>query len=225
MGKIESYQYHQFLKDHELYTESFDKTQADLKFCSYNKSKSLNFEGFWRVLFELALNKYPWEKNRSIALPYFIRHWVFSKKFYEKEKKYEKVLDELFSSEVQEYLNSSKEMEYYSQFFSNNSKKIDVDDKTKEVIDLRLATKISIDLRVIPDLILMINFVKLFKLVQTDLDSLSKVSHKDYLDKEEFKKLIAAVGIFAYSEEETLKAKFPKSVQKVVSIMSLYTKE
>lgn len=46
MGKIESYQYHQFLKDHELYTEKFDKTQADLKFCSYNKSKSLNFEGF-----------------------------------------------------------------------------------------------------------------------------------------------------------------------------------
>jgi hypothetical protein len=45
------------------------------------------------------------------------------------------------------------------------------------------------------------------------------------LDKNEFKHLIAAVGIFAYSEDETLKERFPKSSQKAASIMKIYTKE
>lgn len=54
---------------------------------------------------------------------------------------------------------------------------------------------------------------------------MGKASHNDYLEKDEFKDLIAAVGILSYSEDPKLKATFPKSVQKVASIMKLYTKE
>ena len=46
MGKIESYQFHLFLKDHELYTEDMDRTQANLKFFQNNNTKSINFEAF-----------------------------------------------------------------------------------------------------------------------------------------------------------------------------------
>lgn len=116
-------------------------------------------------MFELALEKYPWEKNRSIALPYFVRHAIFSKKFYEKGK-FDKVMDELYSREVQDLLSNKKKMEYFSKFFDDNCKRDKFDDKVKDVIDLKLATKLSIDFGVIPDLISKVFFVKLFKLVQ-----------------------------------------------------------
>jgi len=223
MGKIESYQFHLFMKDHDLYTDVLDRTQANLKFFAANKSKSISFESFCRILFELALDKYPWEKNRSIALSQFVRHYVFSKKFYEKEKKFEKVLDELYSPEVQDLLNNKKKMELYNRFFDDNSKKRTLSDgTTKDVIDIKQAAKITIDLSIIPDIISKIHFIKLFKLVQKDLDVLDKAHHNDYLEKNEFKELIAAVGIHAYTEDETLKVKFPKSEQKVASVLKLF---
>jgi hypothetical protein len=163
MGKIESYQFHLFMKDHDLYTEKLDRTQANLKFFACNKTKSINFEAFCRILCELALEKYPWEKNRSIALRQFVKHYVFSKKFYEKEKKFEKVLDEIYSPDVQDYLTNKKKMEYYSRFFDDNCKRDRFEDEVKDVIDLKQATKLSIDLGVIPDLISKVNFIKLFK--------------------------------------------------------------
>lgn len=234
MGKIESYQFHLFMKDHDLYTEEMDRLQSDLKFFTANKSKSINFEGFCRILFELARDKYPWEKNRSVSLPYFVRHHIFSKKFYEKEKKFEKVLDEVYSPEVQDLLNDKKKMEIYDRFFDENSKRINFGDYIKDVIDLKITSKLAIDISVVPDLISKTHFVKLFKLVQKDSDAYFKNKqsyntksagshkHRDYLDKNEFKELIAAVGIHAYTEDESLKARFPKSEQKVESMFKLF---
>ena len=77
MGKIESYQFHCFMKDHDLYTDKLNRTQANLKFFAANKSKSVTFEGFSRILIDLALIKYPWEKNRSVAFPHFVKHYIF----------------------------------------------------------------------------------------------------------------------------------------------------
>lgn len=163
IGKIESYQFHLFMKDHDLYTEKLDRTQANLKFFACNKTKSINFDAFCRILYELALDKYEWEKNRSVTFRQFIKHSVFSKKFYDKEKKFEKVLDELYSPEVQDLLRNKKKMEYYDRFFDTNSKKENVDGETKDIIDLKTATKLSIDLSIIPDVISKVNFIKIFK--------------------------------------------------------------
>jgi hypothetical protein len=224
MGKIESYQFHLFLKDHDLYTENMDRTSASLKFFKGNTSKSIHFESFCKILTDLSIEKYPWEHNKSVALRQFVKHSVFSKKFFEKERRFEKVLDELYSADVQELLNDRKKMAYLRDLFDVNSKKFSEEGKTIDVIDLIGATKISIDLGVIPDLISKFNFVKLFKIVQpSEMNVSSKAKNKDYLIFDEFKHLVAATGVFSYTNE-VLKAKFPKAVQKVVSIMKLYTK-
>jgi hypothetical protein len=226
MGKIESYQFHLFMKDHDLYTEKMDRAQSNLKFFACNKTKSITFEGFCRILGELALEMFTWEKNRSLALRQFVKHSIFSKKFYEKEKKFERVLDELYTPDVQDFLRNKKKMEYFNRFFDENSKRDKFDDQVKDVIDLKQATKISIDCSVIPDLISKVNLVKLFKLWQQgEILAPYRAQHRDYLDKDEFKNLIAAIGILSYSEDESLKARFPKSSQKVASVMKLYTKE
>lgn len=241
MGKIESYQFHLFLKDHGLYSEDMDRTSATLKFFKGNTSKSINFESFCRILTDLSIEKYPWEHNKSVAFRQFVKHSVFSKKFYEKEKVFEKVLDELYSPDVQDLLNDKKQMAYLRDLFDVNSKKVHEDGKTIDVVDLIAANKISINISVIPDLISKLNFVKLFKIVQpSEMNLLSKSKNRDYLTFDEFKHLIAATGIFSYRFsdgkfklisnyltiiDEILKAKFPKAVQTVVSIMKLYTKQ
>jgi hypothetical protein len=226
MGKIESYQFHLFMKDHDLYTPKLDRTQSNLKFFACNKTKSITFEGFCRIICELALEKYPWEKNRSVVFRQFVKHSVFSKRFYEKEKKFEKVLDELYTPQVQDFLTNKKKMEYFNRFFDNNCKRDTFDSEVKDTIDLVQGTKISIELSIIPDLISKVNFVKLFKFCQQgEILKPYKAQHRDYLTREEFRNLIASIGIFSYSEDESLKEKFPLSVQRAVSVMKLYTKE
>lgn len=152
MGKIESYQFHLFLKDHDLYHDGMNRTQANLILkkvgCStsnteaQNNAKSINFESFCKILTDFALKKYPWEKNKSIALRQFVKHSIFSKKFFEKEKKFEKVLDELYSPGVQDFLGDKKKMVYYYELFNNNSKEILIEDKSMQVIDLIQANKL-----------------------------------------------------------------------------------
>lgn len=199
MGKIESYQFHLFLKDHDLYTGDMDRTSASLKFFKGNTSKSINFESFCRILTDLSIEKYPWEHNKSVAFRQFVKHSVFSKKFYEKEKVFEKVLDELYSPDVQDLLNDRKQMTFLRDLFDVNSKKVNEDGKTIDVVDLIAANKISINISVIPDLISKLNFVKLFKIVQpSEMNLLSKSKNKDYLTFDEFKHLIAATGIYSY---------------------------
>ena len=116
-------------------------------------------------------------------------------------------------------------MEYFYELFENNCKEIHVGDKTIKVVDLIQATKLSIDLGIIPDVISKFNFVKLFKFCQpSEINLSSKAQYRDYLTQDEYKYLLASVGIFSYNEDETLKSKFPRSEQKVISIMKLYTK-
>ncbi|CAI2365487.1 unnamed protein product [Moneuplotes crassus] len=248
MGKIESYQFHLFLKDHDLYTEQMDRTQATLKLKKAasnsapsdsngaSNSKSANFEGFCQILYDLALAKYPWEKNKSLAFRQYVKHSVFSKKFTEKEKKFEKVLDELYSPGVQDYLADKKKMVYYVELFENNCKEIHADGKTVKVIDIIQANKLSIDLGIIPDVISKLNFVKLFKFCQPSENSLSsRAKYREYLLEEEFKHLIAAIGIFVFNQDAELKNKYHeskkhsssklKSEQKAAAVMKQYTKE
>ena len=112
-------------------------------------------------------------------------------------------------------------MELYDRFFEDNSKRKDFSDRTIDIIDLTQATKIAIEYTVVPDLISKVDFVKIFKLIQEDLDELDKKQHRDYLDHNEFKKFLAAVGIHAYTEDERLNEKFPTSESKVLSFFKV----
>lgn len=223
IGRMESFQFHLFLNHHDLYTEEIDRTKINIIFSkNTGNTKNVNFMQFCQVLTDLALINYTWETNHSLAFAHYIRTTILSKQYFKSLEQFEFVLDKVESYLVHELLNQKNED--YEQYFLNNAKDNRREGCSPEQgIDILAINKISIDRGIVPQLISKPDFVRLFKLTQKEFMDHDKKTRNEWLNLEQCKRFMAAVGIYAFSMDENLDKKYPSAKDKAGAAIALLT--
>ena len=93
---------------------------------------------------ELALERHPWEKNRSIALQHYVRENVLNKKYYEKIARFDRVMDILQFEDVSKFMAKEKNTPDYNTFFEKHAQNATVNGKTIGVIKTHVAITLGI---------------------------------------------------------------------------------
>lgn len=131
-------------------------------------------------------------------------------------------MDELQTPEMISFV--EKQTKATREFFKGISKGVTVGGKLAQVQDITQATKFAIKKGIVPDLVQKPAFVKLFKNVQLERDMFADDSHKEYLDGEEWVRLMSVVGILAFKMDPDLTKRLPTSVDKAGFLLQLVQK-
>ena len=135
------------MKEHDLYTDSMDRVAANLIFKkSDTKSHFLSFDKFCLALYDLALERFPWEKNRSIVFQQYVKNMILTKKLWNRPelKMYGRVRDELALEEVQAFIAEQKPA--FDKYFNEICQDIKIEGAMHKNIDVTRANKLAIDL-------------------------------------------------------------------------------
>jgi len=202
---MELSQFHKFLSEHKLYTSKFTRANADLMFCKTNKTKSINFPRFCEILYEIASQRNPKEKDPHVALDQFMNKFIFVAESAAPDANQE-AFKEVRTMQIKLCFETKKQ--FLMMIFNEYR---NLDRKTYNTVLINDFLKFCTDFKIIPQFLTKPEVAKLFQISQ-------RAEGTDSLNYDQFCDCLGLVAIKSFSKAEYAD-RYPQAYERVEGIL------